>query len=167
MKLWLHMLSCFEQGTRQSINGSADDLLIFLSILISQVCYLPCEGGLREKNRLEAHSFLQEWILSTPIWSPFANRHKYSVIALKCTGTNMANCSLWWLRRCSETERVWATGGCKALKSESLRWPQPPSSNVHKCLDNSTTWPKDTWILLTHWDNATHPAPATHSRASW
>ena len=72
------------------------------------------------KNRLQAHSFIQECILSPHIWFPFANSHKYSVTASECTVNNMANCSPWWLRRCSETERICAMGGCKALRSESL-----------------------------------------------
>ena len=103
--------------------------------------------------RLQTHSFPQEWILSTHDWSAFANGHKYPVIASKCTGDNTANCSLWWLMRCSETEWVRARGSCETLRSESLQrrslralvFTSAFKPHTHM----STARLKDTLILLT------------------
>lgn len=81
------------------------------------VSILKAQGA----HRLQTHSFPEECILSTHNWSAFANGHTYSVTASKCTGDNMANCSLWWLTRCSETEWVRARGSCETLRSESLQ----------------------------------------------
>ena len=113
------MSSLFEKGTGHSIKGSTDDLLILLyqfsSLKFATFLVRKAQGA----NRLQAHSFSREWILSPHYWSAFAKRHKYSVIALECTGDNMANCSLWWLTRCSETEWVRARGSCETPGSES------------------------------------------------
>ena len=58
-------------------------------------------------------------MLSPHSWSAFANRPNYSVIAVGCTGDSIANCSLWWLTRRSETEGARARGSCETLGSES------------------------------------------------
>lgn len=167
VKSCLHMLSCFEQGTGHPITANPDGLLIFLCQFFSlklSTCLVRAPPG---KNGLQAHSFLQEWILSPHIWSSFANRHKYSVIALKCAGNNTANCSLGWLRRCSETERVRAAGGCKALSlshcdSRCLRAPMFTGAFTAPH-PYATTWPKDTWVFLTSLRQNSWPSHLLHT----
>lgn len=135
-------LTCFYalNSTGYSINGSIDNLLIFLYQFLSLKVSTCLVREAQQENRLQAHSFIQEWILSPHIWFPFANRHKYSVTASECTGNNRANCSLWWLRRCSETEQVCAMGGCKALRSESLWCHSPRAAMFTSALTTPHTY---------------------------
>lgn len=65
----------------------------------------------------------------------------------------MANCSLWWLMRCSETEWVRARGSCETLRSESLQRRRLRALMFTSALKLhthvSTLRLKDTVILLT------------------
>lgn len=138
---------------------------ILVSILISQVFYLPALWGrLKRKTGFEHTPFCRSEP-SLHIWSLIANRHKYSATALACAGDNMANCSLQWLRHCSETEweavKLSRLSHCSAaalgLWCSRAPWRLP----THM----STTQPKDTSVLLTSWWQ--HNQPTTCYILSW
>lgn len=150
-------LTCFYalNSIGHSISGGTDNLLIFLYQFLSIKA--------QQENRLQAHSFIQEWILSPQIRFPFANRHKYSVTASECTGNNMANCSCddsgiaLKQNRFVQWEAVKLSGlsHCDAT-ALGLRCSQVPWQ-LHTHM--STTWPKDTSILLTSLRQ--HSSPTT------